>query len=46
MEEARGWLERAETRRLAQSPNNVELAQFSQEANAVINRGSVSNIRP
>ena len=37
LEEARGWLERAETRRLAQAPKEVELAQFSQEAKAAIN---------
>lgn len=36
-EEARGWHQRAETRRLAQSPNDRELTQFSQESMSAIN---------
>lgn len=40
LDEARGWLERAETRRLAQAPNDVELSQFSQEATAATSRSS------
>ncbi len=36
-DEARQWHDRAETRRLAQSPADVELQQFSQESIAALN---------